>query len=125
MLGISGASAMKNAYCWRCKQVVPVLNEEDFTKIATLFDEAWQKANQLRLRNRELSLKQIEQEAYAPVIEAYKQLTGATGISPYEIIKHRALYYGAPCSVCGKNLRTPLASKCFECGHPVQSSPAQ
>jgi hypothetical protein len=50
------------------------------------------------------------------VLPRYRNITGLSSDVPQDVLKHRLSLLGPPCEKCGKELRTPLARKCVECG---------
>jgi hypothetical protein len=56
----------------------------------------------------------------AGVTARYLELTGFSGLDCEEILRHRLARLGPPCQKCGKELRSPRAQKCLECGHGVE-----
>jgi hypothetical protein len=61
--------------------------------------------------------KTDEADLYRDVAEQYYKMTGISDVSPREILRHRLSLIGPPCENCGKELRSPRARKCVECGH--------
>lgn len=53
---------------------------------------------------------------YREVADRYLSITGFDDVDHREILRHRLILLGPPCANCGKELRTPLARKCVECG---------
>lgn len=104
---------MERVWCWRCKAWVHALDDSEYEPIAELARENLVSVKEARSRGQTLSEAKSQ---YAPLIEAYEKLTGDKGVDPEEIWKHRIRRYGPPCPACGKNLRTPIAKMCVECG---------
>ena len=61
-------------------------------------------------------LADARERLYECMSATYQAVTGQQARDPYHVAHHRASLYGPPCASCGKVLRTPKASKCFECG---------
>ena len=57
------------------------------------------------------------------VLPRYRKITGLSNEVPQDVLKHRLSEVGPPCEKCGKELRTPLARKCVECGAWVGGCP--
>lgn len=105
---------MKKVWCWRCNRWVHGLSNDDHDVIYALYRECT-----IEIKQREYpaeSKQQMIQQGYTRLFKAFEALTGDSGIAPEEIIKHKASKFGPPCIRCSKNLRTPIANKCFECG---------
>jgi hypothetical protein len=51
------------------------------------------------------------------VAPRYRKITGLSSEVPQDVLKHRLSLIGPPCNSCGKELRTPQAKKCVECGY--------
>jgi hypothetical protein len=73
-----------------------------------------------RLADRPLS-KSDTARIGAGVAARYLELTGVSGLDSEEILRHRLSRLGPPCQKCGKELRSPRAKKCLECGHGAES----
>ena len=107
---------MQMMYCWRCDEVVPMLDEAEFAQISET-NAACVEAVQRYRREHEAPLAEVPlDEFYRPVREKYEEMTGASGYSSNQILKHRLSLYGPPCRNCGKPLRTPRAKMCAACG---------
>ena len=72
--------------------------------------------HRLRTEDRQMK-KSDEAELYHEVAARYSEMIGVSDVEPREILGHRLSLVGPPCENCGKELRTPRAKKCFECGH--------
>ena len=53
------------------------------------------------------------------ILRRYFEVTGFEETNTNAIWHHVTGLYGAPCSSCGKPLRTPRARMCAACGAPV------
>lgn len=111
---------MKNMYCWRCKIIVPMLDEDEYTLISQLYSEAMRANKEYRQKyglNREnLSME----DRFRPVCHEYNRLTGFEEDNENAIMHHRISLYGVDCHNCKKTLRTPKASFCAACGMTKQ-----
>jgi hypothetical protein len=73
---------------------------------------------QRRLVSEERPVKKSDDaELYRDVAARYLAMTEVSDVDSREILRHRLMLVGPPCAKCGKELRTPLARKCVECGH--------
>src|SRR6185312_9345520 len=93
-------ATMKVQWCWRCKMDLPMLDEDEFADIWAQFEAA-------------------SPDGRRELLDGYERLTGYKGTVFNAVLHHRIAMYGPPCPQCGKVLRTPIAYKCFECGHIV------
>jgi hypothetical protein len=69
--------------------------------------------------------KSDEANLYREVAARYREITAISDVPPREILRHRLSLVGSPCENCGKELKTPLAKKCVECGHVRESTVAR
>jgi hypothetical protein len=53
------------------------------------------------------------------ILRRHRELTGFAETNPNAVWHHVVGMYGAPCSSCGKPLRTPRARMCAACGAQV------
>jgi hypothetical protein len=99
---------MKLLWCWRCKQEVPMLDEEEYWPMFRLFS-----TGEGRARER----------LWGPMKREYERITGVPALDGYELFHHRLALYGPPCRACGKPLRSPRAKLCGTCMAPVTDDP--
>lgn len=91
-------------WCWRCRQEMPMLDEEEFKVIYELYMHIiWSRHDRVG--------------AELKVSEYYSKITGASHMHLNVIMHHRIALYGPPCENCGKPYRTNQASFCAACGH--------
>ena len=110
---------MKMLWCWRCRRDVPMLDEDEFAVVSDVYRQSTKAAKEFR-KDTGASLEEMKlQNFFEPVCETYEQLTGERLDDADHILKHCIAKYGPPCANCGRVLRTPEASKCFECGQPA------
>ena len=107
---------MRWLFCWRCRQDMPMLDEQEFAIVSAVYRHG------IRLQ------KQIEEtrqcppnitgiaDLFQPCLDAYERLTGVRETNANAVMHHRLALYGPTCRVCGKPLRTPRASRCMACG---------
>jgi hypothetical protein len=97
--------------------MVPMFDEDEFQSIRDAYQigTLGLKASlQLEARPFEEGDKDVILSEVAP---RYRTITGLSSEVPQDVLKHRLSLVGPPCEKCGKELRTPLAKKCVECGH--------
>ncbi len=108
---------MKMAWCWRCRKVVPMLDEAEFALINDAYRAGAAQVKLARsLKDRPL-VNEDREVLYSGVLARYREIAGEAEVEPEEILRHRLAELGPPCENCGKELRTSLARKCLECGH--------
>lgn len=106
---------MKVLWCWRCRMDIPMLDEEEFARVAPLYAES---------ARRSLALKAARERGDTAagllprICAEYERLTGFHETNPNAVMHHRLSLYGPPCVTCGKPLRTPQARHCAACGTP-------
>jgi hypothetical protein len=93
----------KTLYCWRCKQDIPMLDEDEWQRILPYL------SGPARSKKAALTL--------------YFEMTGDRETIIAAIWHHRVSQYGPPCRACGKPLRTPQAKLCSACGTPRYVGP--
>lgn len=96
---------MKLLFCWRCQEVVPMLDEDEYRIIHKIYGECFHDGRCPGLP-----------EKWKPVRDAYSEMTGAPDTFHNAIMHHRIALYGPQCVRCGKPLRSPKASFCAACG---------
>ena len=102
-------------YCWRCKTVLPMLDEQEWVELAVPLGNFLSLVQQLR-REQGLTLPVAVKTAGVEALDRYRQLTGYSETNVEALWHHRLSLFGPPCSSCGKLLRTPRAKHCAECG---------
>ena len=113
---------MQKLWCWRCQMDVAMLEEREFFEMADLYSEAMEGTKRFR-ENTGADLKHPTiNDLFKPVRDKYEQLTGMKESNHNAIVHHRLALYGAPCTRCGKPLRTPKAKFCASCGFSVSES---
>lgn len=111
---------MEVLWCWRCKMHLPMLDEAEFEQVERLLHNGIEATKAYR-ECQGVSLDQVPKERlFQPALDEYERLTGFRETNVNALFHHRISIYGPPCERCGKVLRTPVASKCFECGQPVK-----
>jgi len=88
----------RELYCWRCKVEIPMLDEDEWARIAPLL------------------ARSVDPEPRQAALELYAEMTGLRETNINAIWHHRIAEYGPPCGACGKPLRTPKARLCAACG---------
>ena len=111
---------MKELWCWRCRQNMPMLDEDEFRIIDDLYAGCMRATKEFREQHN-IPLEGVPVHArFAPVRKAYEDLTGMADCHENAIMHHRISIYGPPCVRCGKPLRTPRAKFCAACGEHVK-----
>ena len=111
---------MRLAWCWRCRARVPMLDEPEFESVQDAYRVGAEEVKHARrLADRPPSKSDTARIA-AGVAARYLELTGVSGPGSEEILRHRLSRLGPPCQECGKELRSPRARKCLECGSGVE-----
>ena len=108
---------MKIQYCWRCNADVPMLDEAEYEKVHAGYEKCARAVTDYRERHNAALKETPLAELWRPVQELYARITGAVGLDPEHILKHRLSSLGPACANCGRPLRTPEARKCASCGH--------
>lgn len=106
---------MKLLYCWRCKQEIPMLDEDEWNIIAPLLTNMVQRIKNYR-EEHNCSLEDATLKAGDEACQKYFELTGCKETNHLALYHHRVSIYGSPCKTCGKPLRTPNAKLCVACG---------
>jgi hypothetical protein len=105
---------MQSHYCWRCREVVPMLDEDEFEIVSELYSAGIKATKEFRQQHG-LPLAHVPiDDLFRPCREAYERLTGYRDMHENAIIHHRLSLYGPPCPICGKPFRTPTATRCVE-----------
>jgi hypothetical protein len=107
---------MENKYCWRCKMVVPFLDERESKEVLNLYKKCVKLAKNYRAINKATLSETPLDEIFLPVREAYEKMTGYKNMHHDAIMHHELSLLGPDCLNCAKPLRTPAAKLCPECG---------
>jgi len=106
-------------WCWRCRDVMPMLDEQEWEAVQTAHRTARENVKEYR-RATGTPLPSVPDSVraayYEPVLAEYEALTGFRETNPNAIWHHRIALYGPPCGECGKPLRTDKAKLCAACG---------
>ncbi len=110
---------MEMLWCWRCKDVMPMLDEREWETVQTAHTEARKNVKRYR-RSEGVTLGSVPDAIRAayfePLLTEYERITGFRETNPSAIWHHRISLYGPPCPDCGKPLRTGKAKLCAACG---------
>ena len=96
-----------------------MLDEQEFAAIQDAYQASTHEVKRERAHQDRPLNEGDEQKLWSGVAARYFELTGASDIDPEEILRHRLSRVGPPCRKCGKELRSPQAKKCLECGSEV------
>jgi hypothetical protein len=113
---------MRSVWCWRCKRRVPMLDEQEYESISEAIKWGVHLVQDDLVGEGRPIEKSDEANLYREVVARYREITGVSDVLPREILRHRLSLVGPPCENCGKELRTPEARKCVECGHMRESA---
>jgi hypothetical protein len=105
----------KPLYCWRCKTVVPMLDDQEWSQVAVHLEDMVGRIKKARV-DQGLSLAEATNGAGLEALNRYRELTGFRETNVVALWHHRLSMFGPACSTCGKPLRTPKAKHCSECG---------
>ena len=108
---------MKRAYCWRCKNFIVVIEDNDLMEFDQLYAKCLEQVKLYREQNKVALSDAPVRELFAPVYRFYEDRGGDTTAGHVEFYKHRERNFGPSCPDCGKNFRTKEASFCAECGY--------
>lgn len=89
----------KEVYCWRCKVKMPMLEEDEWARIAPYLNAAIS-----------------DRTACNKALNLYEEMTGLRETNINAIFHHRIAQHGPPCESCGKPLRTHKSLFCAACG---------
>lgn len=116
---------MKLMWCWRCKEEVPMLDDEEYSKVYEVYISCIKNVKKYREKYC-LSMEETPWDwLYIPVTLEYNRIVGIeTDFSYLAILKHphRISSYGPPCKVCGKPLSSQKAKMCMACKSPVDQT---
>ena len=108
---------MRVVWCWRCKRSIPMLDEREYQSISEGITIGVNVVQLVLIKEGRDFKKSDEELLYREVARRYLEITGVSDVDYGDIRRHRLSLIGPPCVKCGKELRTPLARKCVECGH--------
>src|SRR5882672_1519400 len=113
---------MKIMWCWRCKADMPMLDEQEWSRLAPLLSVSLSatKAYRERTGSPLQEATDVMRAAYEPARAEYHRITGFREENEVALWHHRISLYGPPCSACGRLLRTPAAKHCAACGAPAR-----
>ncbi len=111
---------MKVMWCWRCRQDVPMLDEDEYNAIYQLYGECFRSAKQKRDVPDGQQRPTLD-DVFESVRTEYERMTGMADCHHDTILHHRIATYGPPCAYRGKPSRTPRAKFCAACGEPVSA----
>src|SRR5712692_5475731 len=97
---------MKPLYCWRCKSVVPMMDEQEFARLEVVYRAAVRGVKSYRARRNARLEDTPVARLYRPVQVLYHTLCGTAGleapiVAPGHVLKHRLAAYGPACTKCG------------------------
>jgi hypothetical protein len=95
---------MQPLWCWRCREIVPMLDDAEFEKVVSA-----------KSRHHGGGIR----DGLNAALEVFNELTGANETNVNAIWHHCLSMYGPRCQSCGKPLRTLQAKLCGSCMTPV------
>lgn len=109
---------MQVLWCWRCKKDVPMFTEAEYATLRQLWEQGNSEIETYKANNKNWQhLSDVIQAAHEKFYKTYQTFALVEDVPKnIGLWHHRIDMYGPPCKHCGKVLRTPKASKCFECG---------
>ncbi|MCE5280225.1 MAG: hypothetical protein ABFD92_12635 [Planctomycetaceae bacterium] len=113
---------MKNIWCWRCRKMVPMLDEHEYAEVESTLKKY--QALFPSVRDDQKEYNRMLREMEDKLEDIHRRIIGKRPKDTDTVIHHRASIYGPPCPSCGKELRTPAASRCFECGWKKEQDPS-
>ena len=120
---------MKRLWCWRCRAVVAMLDDDEWElvqEVGAAGESGLEVLERERVRRGLPPISGSPEELPFPhrkswpYLAAYRLITGVADASLFVVRHHVASKYGAPCTGCGRPLRTPVARFCVACGTPAQ-----
>ena len=106
---------MKEYYCWKCKNNMPFLEENEWLEISPLLEKAKKTLINYRKKH-DCDLKTARKECKPEVTQVFENITGISNVHFDIICHHRLKDWGQECPDCGYLLRTTKAKYCAKCG---------
>lgn len=106
-------------YCWRCRTVIPMLDEDEWAQVAERLSRLVGDLKRLR-QERSIPLSEATKLAGAGALRRFRELTGYEETNVNALWHHRRSLFGPPCDACGKPLRTPRPGTARSAGHHEQ-----
>jgi hypothetical protein len=100
---------------------VPMLEEHEWKRVSPLLVNAVEQIKHYRQLHG-VTLAESRANYGKEALAMYFELTGFPETNPDALWHHRVSLYGAPCSACGKPLRTPKAKVCAACRNMAMAS---
>lgn len=105
---------MKEYYCWRCKKIMPFLEEREWKQVDPLISDVTRAIKDYRAEHGcdiKTAIANIPDVASA----RFETLTGMPGVKAAVIHHHRLSAWGRECPRCGHLLRARNANICANC----------
>ncbi len=106
---------MKQHFCWKCRTVMPFLEENEWEQVSPLLEGAKKAIQEYREENN-CSLQTAREFCKPEAMLKFEELTGKPNVHFEIICHHRLKNWGQECPECGHLLRTPKAKYCAKCG---------
>lgn len=119
---------MQVQWCWRCREEVPMLDDEEWAVIMRAHQHWNEPERSLAVINAERANRGLTplkpepaelhptRHRYQYLLAGYQLFTGVEESNPNVVWHHVRSLYGPACDACGKPLRTPKARVCAACG---------
>ncbi len=114
---------MREYFCWRCKKVMPFLDEREWKQISPMLDVAVKTVNAYRAKY-DRDLHMADEGCMAVATIKFEELTGVADVNFWTIHHHRLKDWGKECPSCGCLLMTPRTRLCTHCGWEADRKPS-
>lgn len=114
---------MKEYFCWRCKKVMPFLDEQEWKEITPFLDAALKVVQAYRTKH-DRDLQTVDEGCLAVASVKFEELTGMPDVHFWTIYHHRLKDWGRECPSCGCLLMTPETTLCTHCGWQADAAEA-
>ena len=127
---------MNVLWCWRCREDVPMLDDDEWALIMRAHQHWDDPERSLAVINAERATRGLAslkpepmerhptQHRYQYLLAGYQLFTGVEESNPNVVWHHVRSLYGPTCDTCGKPLRTPKARVCAACGASAERGQA-
>lgn len=106
---------MKKYFCWKCKIVMPFLEEDEWLQVSPLLADGVKAIKNYREKHG-CDLHTARENCKPEAMLKFEEMTGMPGIHLETIYHHRLKDWGQECPQCNHLLRTQKANVCTKCG---------